>query len=129
MKASQRDRCLERLTKICLALPEATREMKGRHAAFLVRKKTFTWFLNDHHGDGIVSICAKTLPGDNERLIAVDPERFYMPDYIGPRGWVGVRLDRSKVDWEEIEELVTGSYLAFAPQRLAKTLAAKLRHR
>jgi hypothetical protein len=56
---------LARLTKICLALPEAMRECSSSHAAFRVRKKLFAYFLNDHHGDGIVSVCAKVLPGDN----------------------------------------------------------------
>ena len=73
---------LARLTKICLALPEAKRECSGTHAAFRVRKKVFAYFLNDHHGDGIVSLCAKVLPGDNTALIAAQPARFYLPAYI-----------------------------------------------
>src|ERR1017187_4295522 len=93
---------LARLTKICLALPEATRDVCGQHAGFLVRKKTFAWFLNDHHGDGIVAVSCKVLPGDNTALIAADPARFYMPAYIGPRGWVALRLDVGKVDWDEV---------------------------
>src|SRR5580704_2142418 len=97
---------LARLTKICLALPEVTREVKGRHAAFLVRKKKFVYFLDDHHGDGIIGVCGKALPGDNVRLIAAHPERFYMPAYVGPAGWVALRLDRPGVDWEEVAELV-----------------------
>ena len=60
------------------------------HAAFLVRKTVFAYYLNDHHGDGIISVCCKVLPGDNEALIAAHPERFYMPAYIGPRGWVAL---------------------------------------
>jgi hypothetical protein len=109
---------LARLTKICLALPEVTREVKGRHAAFLVRKKKFVYFLDDHHGDGIVGVCGKALPGDNVRLIAAHPERFYMPAYVGPAGWVALRLDRPGVDWEEVAELVAGSYHALAPKTL-----------
>jgi hypothetical protein len=120
-KTSQIDRTLARLTKICLALPEATREVKGRHAKFDVRKKTFVYFLNDHHGDGIVSVCARALPGDNVQLVKADPNRFYLPAYIGPRGWVGLRLDRGEIDWEEVEELVFGSYRAIAPRKLAAT--------
>jgi hypothetical protein len=108
----------ERLTAICLSLPEATRELQGDHASFRVRKKVFAYFLNDHHGDGIVSICGKALPGDNTVLVASDPERFYLPAYIGPRGWVGLRLDVGKVDWAEVKELVTGSYLQTAPKTL-----------
>jgi len=67
---------LMRLTEICLALPEATRECMGSHASFRVRKKVFAYFLNDHHGDGIVSLCAKVLPGDNKSLVSAQPDRF-----------------------------------------------------
>jgi hypothetical protein len=70
--------------------------------AFLFRKKTFAWFLNDHHGDGMVSVACKALPGENTALAAGHPERFYMPPYIGPRGWVALRLDGTRVDWNEV---------------------------
>ena len=110
---------LARLTKICLALPEATSERRGNHASFRVRKKVFVYFLNDHHGDGIVSVCAKVLPGDNAALISAQPDRFYMPAYIGPRGWVALRLDRGAIDWKEVAELVMGSYQLTAPTRRA----------
>jgi len=110
---------LSLLSDICLALPEATRELQGDHASFRVRKKVFAYFLNNHHGDGIVSICGKALPGDNKILVESDPVKYYLPAYIGPRGWVGLRLDIGKVDWDEVKELVTGSYLQTAPRKLA----------
>src|SRR5262252_8415049 len=109
-KSSATDRSLERLTKICLALPEAARKIMGRHASFLVRKKVFAYFLNDHHGDGIIAVSGKVLPGDNTALAATQPDRFYLPAYIGPRGWVALRLDTGPIDWEEVAELVSGSY-------------------
>ena len=112
------DRLLSRLTKICLALPEAERRYNGSHAAFLVRKRTFAYFLNDHHGDGIVSVAGKALPRDNVVLAAAQPARFYLPAYIGPRGWIALRLDNGKVDWGEVAELVTCSYCLLAPKRL-----------
>ena len=107
---------LDRVTKIALALPDAECEKKGDHAIFRVRKKVFAYFLNSHHGDGIVSICGKTLPGDHNLLVASDPKKFYLPAYIGPRGWVGLRLDIGKIDWEEVTELLKGSYLMTAPK-------------
>src|ERR1700727_2489417 len=116
------DARLGKLTKIALALPETSRKLMGDHASFLVRKKVFAYFLNDHHGDGIVSTCCKALPGDNECLIAANPRKFYMPAYIGPRGWVALRLDRPTVDWSEVNELVHGSYMQTAPRRLLKLL-------
>jgi hypothetical protein len=123
-KRTAEDRRLVRLTKICLALPETTRERMGRHARFVVAKKTFAYFLDDHHGDGIVAVNCKVLPGDNKALIAANPDRFYMPAYIGPKGWAGLRLDVGIVDWEEVAELAAGSYLLVAPKRLA-ALAAR----
>ena len=115
------DRRLTRLTKICVALPEASREFTGDHASFTVRKKTFGYFLNNHHGDGIVAVCIKMAPGDNARLVALDPSRFYLPAYIGPRGWIGLRLDVGKVDWEEVADFVGDSYRLVAPKRLASS--------
>jgi hypothetical protein len=126
MKKLAEEPRLARVTEICLALPEATREVMGSHAGFRVRQKVFAYFLNDHHGDGIVSVCARVLPNDNTALIAAQPERFYMPAYIGPRGWVALRLDRGKVDWKEVAELLKTSYQSVAPKRIAgKRLAAK----
>jgi len=107
------------LSELALALPETTREIRGSHAQFLVRKKTFAYFLNDHHGDGIVSVSCKVLAGDNARLVEAQPHRFYLPAYIASRGWVALRLDTGKVDWDEVRELLLGSYLLVAPTRLA----------
>jgi len=118
-KHSREDPRLVRLTKICLAFPQVTRKILGRHAGFLVGKRTFAYFLNDHHGDGIVAVTCKALPGDNAALVAAQPDRFYLPAYIGPRGWVALRLDVGKVDWEEVRELVLGGYRLVAPKRLA----------
>jgi hypothetical protein len=109
---------LARLSKICLALPEVERKDMGAHAAFLIRKKTFAYFLNDHHGDGIVSVACKALPGENVALAAAQPRRFYLPAYVGPRGWVGLRLDAGKVDWNEVSDLIRVSYRLTAPKRL-----------
>jgi hypothetical protein len=113
------DRRLARVAKICLALPQATCERCGDHAGFRISKKTFAYFLNNHHGDGIVSVTAKVAPGDNSALTAAQPERFYLPAYIGPKGWVALRLDVGAIDWEEVRELVSDSYRRIAPKRLA----------
>jgi phosphoribosylglycinamide formyltransferase-1 len=109
---------LVRFTRICLALPEARREVSGRHAGFLVGKKTFAYYLDDHHSDGIVSICGKVAPGANAEMIAADPVRYYMPAYIGPRGWVALRLDVGDVEWEEVATLAVHSYRRVASKRL-----------
>jgi hypothetical protein len=115
------DERLERFTKICLRLPQTEREVRGLHAGFKVKKKTFAYFVNNHHGDGIVGILCKVLPGDNVALIAADPKRFYMPAYVGPRGWVGLRLDVGRVNWAELEELARGSYQLVAGKAVHQT--------
>ncbi len=118
-KAQTADRSLARLAEICLALPEAQHESVGDHLSFSIRKKKFAYFLNSHHGDGIVSVCFKTEPGQNEILLAADQARFYSPAYIGPKGWVGLRLDVGKIDWSEVADFVTDSYRLTAPKKLA----------
>jgi hypothetical protein len=116
------DARLVRVSKICLVLPDVTREVCGRHAGFSVRKKNFAWFLDDHHGDGIVGVSAKVLPGDNAALVAAQPSRFYMPAYSASRGWVGLRLDTRTVDWDEVAEILRTSYRLIAPKKLAATV-------
>jgi len=126
MTEKTEDRRLARLTKICLALPQATRDCHGSHAAFRVAKKVFAYFLNDHHGDGIVAVTCKVLPGDNKALVAADSKRFYLPAYLASKGWVALRLDLGRVDWQEIGELVLTSYRLVAPKRLrARVLAGE----
>jgi hypothetical protein len=125
-KRFREDPRLARLSQITLALPETVRQCHGSHAAFLVRKKTFAYFLNDHHGDGIVAVTCKVLPGDNAALAAAQPRRFYLPVYVGPKGWVALRLDVGIVDGHEVAELVRGSCLLVAPQRLAARVQASI---
>jgi hypothetical protein len=114
---------LERLSAIALDLPEARREITGRHAAFRVRGRTFAYFLDDHHGDGIVGMNAKAAAGVAEALIDEAPERFYRPAYLGHRGWVGLRLDTATVDWDEVTGVVVESYRLCAPKSLARQIS------
>lgn len=121
-KRPAEDPRLSRVTEIALALPESTRKVFGSHAQFLVRKKTFAYFLDNHHGDGIVALTCKVFPGDNKRLVEAQPRRFYLPDYLASRGWVALRLDLGKVDWSEVKELLLSSYGLIAPKKLAGKL-------
>jgi hypothetical protein len=125
-KRSAEDPRLTQLTKIALALPETARQIYGSHAQFLVRKKTFAYFLNDHHGDGIVAVTGKVLPGDNKALAEAQPRRFYLPAYIASKGWVALRLDVGKIDWDEVRELLVGSYALIAPKRLAELVKTEV---
>ena len=115
---------LARVAELCVALAEAEREDSPPHAAFRVRGRTFAYFVEDHHGDGIVGIHAKTRPGENEALIDAHPDRYFMPAYLGARGWVGLRLDAGEPDWREVEDVLTESYVQVAPKTLARRLSA-----
>ena len=116
-KPRQQDR-LDALTRICLALPETRREDKGSHSAFLVGKRTFAYYLNNHHGDNLISVCCKVLPGENRFLVESGPGRFYLPAYIGSRGWIALRMDLGTLDWTEVKELIHASYMQIAPKKL-----------
>jgi phosphoribosylglycinamide formyltransferase-1 len=112
----------ERLTEVCLSLPEAEATAEGRHVGFTVRRKRFAWLLEDHHGDGRIALNCKAPPGENAALAAAEPDALFVPAYLGARGWVGVWLDTPHVDWERVEGLVVDSYRMTAPKRLAARL-------
>jgi predicted DNA-binding protein (MmcQ/YjbR family) len=114
----------QKVADICLALPAAERDVGHDHVTFRVRGKVFAYFLNDHHGDGIVSVCVKSELGENRDRARRDPEHYYLPAYIGSRGWFGLRLDRGRVDWREVTNVVERSYRLSAPKTLLKRLDA-----
>jgi predicted DNA-binding protein (MmcQ/YjbR family) len=101
---------LVKLTGICLALPGAARELLADHAIFRAHGKPFAYFLADHDKDGITSVCCRAAGGENEDRARREPLRFYLPRYIGKRGWFGLRLDLGRIDWREVRELVTASH-------------------
>lgn len=109
-----------RLREICLSLPEADEKPFGGHTApsFRVRDKLFAMTSEDGG-----SLTFKAAPGVQEELVAAEPERFFVPKYVGSKGWVGARLDVEQ-DWDEIAELIEDSYRMIAPKRLAALLDA-----
>src|ERR1700753_439457 len=114
---------LETLRRLCLALPEVTeRRSHGEPAWFVRDKTTFVMFANHHHDDRLAFWCAAP-DGAQEILVGNDPERFFVPPYVGYRGWLGVWLD-VPVDWDEIADLVVDAYRRVAPKRLVARLAA-----
>lgn len=110
----------KRLIEICTALPEVTYDVAGdEHLAFRVRKKIFAYYLFDHHGDGMIAFCCKSNLSEQRRLVRSDAETFFVPAYVGPKGWVGVRLDLDDVDWEIVTELAQRAFQSTAPRKLA----------
>jgi predicted DNA-binding protein (MmcQ/YjbR family) len=114
----------DRVSSICLALPGAEQSVSGDHVTYRVRGKVFAYLLHNHHGDGILSVCVKSELAENVDRARREPDRFYLPDYIGPRGWFGMRLDRGRVSWPEVENVVERSYRLTAPRSLLKKLDA-----
>jgi hypothetical protein len=106
---------IDRLRAICLGLPEVVEKEAWGDPTFRVRGKIFAM---EKRGDGRVSLWCKAPPGSQMVLVGADPERFFVPPYVGHKGWVGVRLD-STPDWEEVAALVKRSYRLIAPKRLA----------
>jgi hypothetical protein len=111
-----------KLLKICQRLPEITIEPCDSHLAFRIRRRIFAYYLYDHHGDGMIAFCCKSSLNEQRRLISEDAESFFVPAYLGSRGWVAIRLDLANVDWEVVEELAKRAYQETAPRKLAALL-------
>lgn len=111
---------IEQLRSICLSFPDATeKESHGEPTWFC--RKVFCRAAVDHHGDGIVGFWAPAAPGVQETMVDEDPVRFYRPPYLGPKGWLGVRLDVD-VDWDEVRAIVGDAYRLVAPKKLVALL-------
>jgi predicted DNA-binding protein (MmcQ/YjbR family) len=108
----------DRLRVICMALPEAEERETWGDPTFRVRGKIFAMVKS---GDGRVSLWCKAPPGSQMILVGADPELFFVPPYVGHKGWVGMRLDREP-DWDEVAALVRRSYGMTAPRRLAAVI-------
>ena len=118
----QVERALREVREACVTLPEVTERLSHGAPTFFVRdKKSFAMFHDDHHGDGILGIWCAAPPGVQQELVETEPERFFRPPYVGHRGWLGVRLDRSP-DWAELRVIAADAYRQVAP----KTLVARL---
>lgn len=107
------------LVEICTAFPEVAVETAGEHLIFRIRKKTLAYYLFDHHGDGKIAFCCKSSLSEQRRLVKDDPDSFFVPSYVGARGWVAIRLDLDSVDWDTIRELARAAYQTLAPRKLA----------
>lgn len=112
---------LDRVREICLGLPDATEKEAWGGPTFRAGKM-FAMYAEDHHGDGRVALWIKSTHEDQDVLVDNDPERFFVPPYMGKSGWIGVRLERGRVDWDVVEELVEDGYRLVAPKKLIAQL-------
>ena len=114
------ERRRNRLVEICRQLPEVEYENVGDgHISFRIRRKLFAYYLFDHHGDGIIAFCCKSSLNEQRRLVRDDPESFFVPAYLGARGWIAIRLDLDEVDWATVGELARQAFQSIAPRKLA----------
>lgn len=120
VKAVERNRTLGKLRTICLALPETTERLSHGAPTFFVRdKRAFLMVVTNHHGDGRFAVWCAAPTGMQAMLVEADPERFFVPPYVGHRGWLGVRLDRG-IHWDELTGIVEDAYADVAPPKLVE---------
>jgi hypothetical protein len=114
------DAALTKIREICLGLPETSERLSHGAPTFFVRgKRAFTMVLSNHHGDGRFAIWCAAPDGMQTLLVETDPERFFVPPYVGHRGWLGVRLDRG-LDWGQLAGIVEDAYAEVAPPKLVE---------
>jgi hypothetical protein len=116
-------RALTNLRRLCLAFPESHEVEAWGEPTFRVRNKLFAMYAspNTHHGNGRPAVWCKAGPGNQGLMVRGAPDRFFVPPYVGPGGWIGVWLDR-KVRWTEVAELLQDAYALVAPKRLREQL-------
>jgi predicted DNA-binding protein (MmcQ/YjbR family) len=113
-------RVLARLRKLCLALPESAEKEAWGDPTWRVRDRIFAMQKGNYEG-GRPSLWCKAPPGAQHVLVDSDPRRFFVPPYVGHKGWIGVYLD-VRIDWDELTDIVEDSYCLVAPKRLAARL-------
>jgi hypothetical protein len=113
---------LKRVRSLCLGFPEATERLSHGAPTFFVRdKKTFVMYHDDHHGDGRLALWCPAPAGAQTMFVESDPRSFFVPAYVGHRGWIGVRLDTG-LEWDTVTDMVEEAYRAVAPSRLVALL-------
>ncbi len=119
-KLSGEDAALERVRRICIGFPGGEEKLSHGAPSFHVRGKMFVMFVDDHHADGRLAVWCKATHETQQRLVRADPERFFVPPYVGVKGWVGVRLDRPQTDWIELAILVEEGWTSIAPKSFTR---------
>ena len=110
---------IDRLRKICLAMPEAEEKEAWGDPTFRVRDKIFA--MVGGSPDDVDAVWCKAPAGAQGVLVGADPARYFSPRYVGPKGWIGIRLNRG-VDWDAVASHIEESYRMTAPKRLVKTM-------
>jgi hypothetical protein len=99
----------ERIRQLCLGWPEVTERLSHGEAAWFHRDRRSFATMSDHHHDDRVAVWLAAPPGARDEMIESEPDRYFVPPYVGHRGWIGVYLDVD-VDWDQVEQLVGNAY-------------------
>jgi hypothetical protein len=113
----------ETVRDLCLAFPETAEAISHGFPDFSVRGKSFASYVINHHGDGRVSLWLNAPAGSQDHYVKSEPKYFFVPPYVGPRGWLGVNLDKG-LAWQRVASLVRQAYEKVAPRSLAATVEA-----
>ncbi len=125
MGPKERERVVARIRAACLGLPKVEERLSHGAPTFFVRgKRSFLTVHDNHHGDGRFAAWCAAGEGVQRMLVDADPEHFFVPAYVGHRGWLGVHLDRG-LDWNELEGIVEDAYAEVAPPKLVAEAAAR----
>ena len=120
---------LDGVRKIALALPEVNERLShGAPCFFIQNRRPLCYYHDDHCGDGRVSLWFPVRPGAREEMLAAEPERFFKPPTSAAgtfENWLGVLLDTSTVDWNEIAALLEEAFRTVAPKKLIANLAER----
>src|SRR5438034_10934266 len=112
----QGEQHIQRVRRICLALPETWEKLSHGEPTWFVKKKVFAMFSNNHHHDGHIAVTIPAAIGIQAMLVERAPEKFYRPPYVGVRGWVGIELDQ--VTDEELAFHLREAWRLIAPPKL-----------
>jgi len=107
---------LRRVRRICVALPGTTEKLSHGEPTFFVAKKVYAMFANNHHHDGHVAVWIPAAPGFQATLIKTEPKKFFMPPYVGVRGWVGIDLE--EIYDEELGLHISEAWRLIAPKKV-----------
>ena len=113
---------VERVRRICLALPETSERLSHGEPTFFVHKKVFVMFANNHHNDGHIAIWLPVPPGFQADLLEESPQVFFMPPYVGHRGWIGI--DLNQVSDADLKMHIHIAWELIAPKRVRAQLRA-----
>ena len=111
---------IAKLREICLALPEAFEKEAWGECTFRVAGGSmFAMTDNNHHQSGHLAVWVKAPAMVQEILVNSDSKRFFVPPYMGKKGWVGVRLDY-KVKWDQTAAILKDGYLMSTPSKKSR---------